>query len=105
MQLEDLLNQMRLALLRADYAAAAGLVPAVEAALAALPARPDAGFLRRLAALAERNTACLDGARRGLRAARQRVADIQRAASGLNTYDVRGKASVLGQNGKLAGRF
>lgn len=104
-RLEELLDQMRSHLMQAEFAAAAALAPEVEAALAALPATQTAALLLRIQAKATRNAACLEGARRGLKSARQRADDIRRAARGLNTYDIQGRPNLIGQGGRMAGRL
>lgn len=104
-RIADLLETTRKAIARADFAAAAALVPALEQALAALPARPDTARLAKLKAMAERNALCLDAARKGLRAARRRMEEVRRAARGVQTYDNGGRLSDIPLGGVTAGRF
>lgn len=107
--LETLLDEVGLAVRKADFAALGALAPHLEAALAKVeavrigPAQlPD---LARLKAKSAQNAALLDAARRGMQAARRRVSDAQGAARGLQTYDIRGRRSEIVTSVTTAGRF
>jgi hypothetical protein len=103
--LESLLDDMRARVRAADFAGLASLAPQLEAALADLDPRRDAGALRRLKVKADQNADLLDAARRGLRAARRRLEETRRAAQGLQTYDVKGRRADIVTNAPIAGRF
>lgn len=101
--LEDLLDLIRDALLAGDLARLAGLESRVAAEADRIPAL-DAVSARRLQRKASRNAGLLLAAGRGLRAARDRMADIA-AGPGLSTYDSHGRKSSLGGPGQALGRF
>jgi hypothetical protein len=104
-RIADLLEATRKAIAHADFAAAAALAPALEQALAALPAQTDATRLAKLKSLAERNALCIAAARKGLRAAHRRMEEVRRAATGVQTYDSGGRLSDVPLAGATAGRF
>lgn len=66
----------------------------------------DAPALEMIRGKADRNAVCLEGAMRGLRAARRRIAEIRAIEAGSATYDPQGRrdASPVGQ-GSLAQRI
>lgn len=101
--LESLLDQAREALLSGDLAALSGLDDAILAAADAVSAL-DATAIRRVQRKAERNAKLLQAASRGLRSARDRMAEI---ASGprLSTYDARGHKAPLAAPATALGRF
>lgn len=103
-QIEELLRELRRHLSEADFAQAAALAPALEAALGQI-GRPDLATLRRLMGQAERNAALIEAARKGLRAARRRVDEVRRAGLGVQTYDGQGRRADIPVAGRLAGRF
>lgn len=93
--LETLLDQVHAAALTADFTALVRLVPAVEAASAGFDPTRDPLAARRIGAKAQRNAACLDAARRGLRAAGRRLADLRDIGLRLRTYDRNGQAAEI----------
>jgi hypothetical protein len=101
--LEDLLDQAFAALLAGDLAALAGLDAQIDAAAGTLPTLGE-GAARRLQRKAERNAKLLQAAGRGLRAARDRMADIL-SGSRLTTYDSQGRKSALAGPPRALGRF
>jgi hypothetical protein len=101
--LEDLLDQAFAALLAGDIAALSGLDTRIAAAADSLPAL-DQGAARRLRQKAQRNERLLQAAGRGLRAARERMAEIL-AGPGLATYDAQGRKSALTGPARALGRF
>lgn len=103
--LEDHLARMRAALQRADFAALPGLAAGMEAALGGLRPPLDAAMLARLRKQSQENATLLDASRRGLRAARRRLEEVRRAASGLHTYDGKGQMADIKPSSALAGRF
>ncbi len=103
--LEQLLDAVRASTRSADFAALAELAPRLEAALADKSQFQQPGLLLRLKAKADENAAHLDAARRGLRSARRRLDEVQRAAKGLQTYDGKGRRADIAPLGQTAGRF
>jgi hypothetical protein len=101
--LEDLLDQAFAALLAGDLAALTGLDAQIDAAAGTLPTLGEA-TARRLQRKAERNAKLLQAAGRGLRAARDRMADIV-SGSRLTTYDAQGRKSALAGPTRALGRF
>jgi hypothetical protein len=93
--LENLLDQMTLALQRGALDTLGPLSVAIAAELARLPALdgPRAEGLRRRA---RRNDACLQAAARGVRAAIARIAGIGGAGPNLSTYGADGRKVVVG---------
>jgi hypothetical protein len=101
--LETLLDQAREALLAGDLAALSGLDEKIVAAADSLPALgTDAA--RRVQRKAERNAKLLQAAGRGLRAARDRMAEIA-SGPGLATYDAQGRRAALAGQALALGRF
>lgn len=101
-ELGDLLDAVHAALRLGDLAALAPLTDRIEALLDTAPPG-DAGVLRGLAAKVERNAACLAAARRGLRAARRRIAEVAATQAGLATYDGRGRRQeIVAEGARLA---
>jgi hypothetical protein len=101
--LEDLLDQAREALLSGNMAALSGLDDQIAAAADTLPSLEPVEA-RRLQRKAERNAKLLKAASRGLRAARDRMAEIV-SGPGLSTYDAQGRRSALAGPAKALGRF
>ncbi len=92
-QLEAVLDQTRDALIAGDFADLSKLAGKVEAMAVALPQldRPTADRLRQKA---DRNARLLQAAQRGIRAARQRINEIN-AGPSLSTYDMHGRRAVI----------
>ncbi|GHC51875.1 hypothetical protein [Neogemmobacter tilapiae] len=67
----------------------------IEMFLPALESLADSPQAKRLRASAQRNVRCLDASGRGLRAARQRLAEVIAAAQGLATYDGKGRRAAM----------
>jgi hypothetical protein len=67
----------------------------IEQLLPQLEGLTDAALAQRLRDTARRNEACLAAARRGVMAARQRLADVLAAAQGFATYDGQGRRAVI----------
>lgn len=93
--LEDLLDQMTLALQQGALETLGPLSASITAELARLPALdgPRAEGLRRRA---RRNDACLLAAARGVRAAISRIAGITGQTSQLSTYGADGRKVLVG---------
>lgn len=102
---ETILDQMHSAILRADFTQLGELAPLLETALDHVAGLRDGARLNRLRSKAERNEACLLAAGRGVRAAGRRFKELRDAASGLITYDGRGKRADLGQHSSLTRRY
>ena len=92
-RLEEILDQVRDAIVAGDILGLAGLEDDLVAVVAD-GARFDPQTTRRILRKAQRNERLLLAAARGVRSARQRVADIGNAAA-LTTYDARGRREVL----------
>jgi orotidine-5'-phosphate decarboxylase len=95
---------------RGDLAALPEEVAAIEAELASLASRvapmPSAAELDALRRKLARNALCLEGAARGIRAARRRIAEVRGAASGHAAYDASGRrVQVAARPASLARRF
>lgn len=104
--LERLLDRMHAAVLAGDIRDLATAEAELEAVLADFTTFGDRGLGERLHRKAARNATCLQAAARGLRAARRRIAEIQSARDGLQTYDGHGKRTDMPQGtGQLAQRF
>lgn len=101
---EQLLDQMHVAILAADFATLGLLVPILEASLTGLEP-PDLARLQDISRKATRNAACLQAALRGVRAAQHRLADLRQNASGLVTYTDAGKRAKYAAPGALAQRL
>ena len=93
--LEDLLDQMTLALQCGALETLAPLIDSISAELARLPA-PDGPRAEGLRRRATRNDACLQAAARGVRAAIARIAGIGGAGTGLSTYGADGRKVLVG---------
>ncbi len=104
-EIEVLLDLAHGAVAGARFAALAALAPQLEQALARFDPQRDAALLDRVRRKAARNAACLLAAGRGVRAAVRRIEEVRRAATGLVTYDGRGKRAVSGSSGTLSQRF
>lgn len=94
--LEDLLSTEAEAARRADFGSLAELAARKEALLEALLAgpAPEPGRLEALRHKARRTAAVLQAARRGLRAARRRIAELQKAGDP-ETYAADGRRQGL----------
>lgn len=97
--LEDLLDQAARALLAGDLGTLATLTAQIESA----PLPQDRMTAERLRTKAERNARLLDAAKRGVKAARLRVAEITRGPT-LTTYDARGQKAQIAPQGLTAAR-
>jgi hypothetical protein len=93
--LEDLLDNLALALQRGALDALGPLTQAINAELARLPAL-DAARAEGLRRRAARNDACLQAAARGVRAAIARIAGATGKASQLSTYGADGRKVLVG---------
>lgn len=93
--LEDLLDNMALALQRGALDALGPLTQAISAELARLPAL-DAARAEGLRRRAARNDACLQAAARGVRAAITRIAGATGQSSYLSTYGADGRKVMVG---------
>jgi hypothetical protein len=102
---ETILDQMHGAILRADFARLGSLAPLLETALTEVASLRDTARLQRLRGKAERNEACLLAAGRGVRAAGRRFKELRDAASGLITYDGKGKRADLGYYSSVTRRY
>jgi hypothetical protein len=102
---ETILDQMHSAILHADFNQLGALAPLLETALTDVADLRDPSRLKRLRGKAERNEACLLAAGRGVRAAGRRFKELRDAASGLVTYDGKGKREDLGQHSSLTRRY
>ena len=102
---ETILDQMHSAILHADFNQLGALAPLLETALTDVADLRDPSRLQRLRGKAERNEACLLAAGRGVRAAGRRFKELRDAASGLVTYDGKGKREDLGQHSSLTRRY
>lgn len=89
--IERMLDDMRRRVMAGDFAS----LPALEADLARAMEHLEpvtADRARQIRAMAARNLACLEAASRGVRAARRRLEEIRKAASGtIVGYDGRGR--------------
>ncbi len=94
-ELEDLLDEMTMALQRGALDALGPLSEAITAELSRLPALdgPRAEGLRRRA---RRNDVCLQAAARGVRAAIMRIAGIGGQSPQLSTYGADGRKVLVG---------
>jgi len=101
MALEDLLDRAAEALLTGDLAALDALAPRLEAAAAEPPA--DRTAAERVQQKALRNARLLEAAGRGVKAARNRLAEITRGST-LTTYDAFGRKSAIAPLGTTPAR-
>lgn len=90
--LDDLLDQAADALLRGDLAALAALSDAIERASEGMTG--DGALAETARRKAERNARLLQAAARGVRAARERLAEIT-SGPVLNTYDALGRRAAV----------
>lgn len=104
-EIETLLDLAHGAVMAAQYATLAELGPKLEQALARFDPQRDAILLDRVRRKAARNAACLQAAGRGVRAAVRRIEEVRRTASGLVTYDGKGKRAQTSTGGTLSQRF
>jgi len=104
-----LLALVQQAVRAADFPALAQLCPAVEDMTVQFATgklgTPTASGLAHIQAEAARSNACLRAAARGLRAARQRLSDVEAAGTSLVTYDGTGRKSGVPVSGDLVRRF
>ena len=101
MVLEDLLDRAAEALLTGDLAALGALAPRLEAAAMQPPA--DRGAAERVQQKALRNARLLVAAGRGVKAARNRMAEITRGTT-LTTYDAFGRKAAIAPLGQSPAR-
>jgi hypothetical protein len=99
-QLEQLLDDAAEALLSGNLAALALLAPQIESMELKATDRTSA---ERLRTKAERNARLLEAAKRGVKAARLRVAEIVRGPA-LTTYDARGQKALIAPIGSEPAR-
>lgn len=104
MPADQILDQMHHAILAADFAALGQLTPQLETALA-MNMPGNSTDLNTLQRKAERNSACLLAAGRGVRSALRRLAEVQGAGAGLITYDGSGKRADHATTGQMARRY
>lgn len=102
--LTELLEDVQRSLRAGDLAALPRLAEAMEAA-EDQARQASAEELLRIRQLAERNARTLLAARRGIKAARRRVAEVVSAARGLVTYDRQGHRVEENEQKTLAKRF
>lgn len=104
--LEDVLIRTQQAIRSGDFAALVTLTAESDAGLAAIGDLQDADQAKHLRDLAGRNALCLQAAAQGVRSARRRLAEIEAARSGTQTYDGQGHAVKIGNSsGSLRERF
>ena len=91
--LSDLLDAERQALLAGDLEALGGLLEEKEALIEAMNAarHHDTDGLRRLDSKVRRNQLLLNGALEGIRNVSNRVAELRKLRTSLETYDARGQ--------------
>ena len=99
-----LMDEVQDALRRGDFGALAPLNLRMEQAEASLHLAGTKELLR-IRLMAERNARTLIAARRGIKAARRRIADVLSAARGLVTYDRQGHRVEESEAKQLARRF
>jgi hypothetical protein len=104
-RLEALMDRLRDAVLQADFATVSALGPKLEAALGQITGPLDAGALGRLKSKALRNAACLEAAKRGIRAALRRCEEVRSAGRGVQTYNGRGQKADIALAGPMAARY
>lgn len=102
--LPALLEEVQDSVRRGDFAALAQLTARMAQAEATLHLAPREELLR-IRRLAERNARTLIAARRGIKAARRRIAEVMSAARGLVTYDRKGHRVEESDARQLARRF
>ena len=101
----QLLDQVYQALLRSDYAALPAMTGLLEQELRTPTVPLTESHLATIHRKAERNGACLLAAQRGVKAARRRLAEIRSTASGLVTYDRKGRRAEVTGSRNLAQRL
>jgi hypothetical protein len=100
-RLEAALDALERALREGALADLPGCAIELEAAAAALGGGMlTRGEVVRLRRLVERAQAGLDAARRGVQAARHRLADVGSARAGLGTYDRQGRRHLIDPAGR-----
>lgn len=102
--LAELMDAVAEALAAGDLVRAGDLAPALESALTGVGALPP-DALHDLRRRAERNTARLEGARRGLLSARHRLSEVLETARGLATYDAAGRRAIAPSGGAVLSRW
>ena len=104
--LETLLQDLHSALRLGEFGHLGELTRSIEAAVQGLSgAALSETAARHLRDLATRNAACLEGAERGIRAARRRLAEIRAVQAGTRTYDDQGRSQLIAPAaGRLARR-
>jgi hypothetical protein len=103
-EMSGVLDDVHAAIRRGDLSQLARLTARMEAAEDGLR-HASPGELAQIRARAERNMRTLTAARRGLRAARRRIAEVLAAARGLVTYDRQGQRVEETDARNLARRF
>lgn len=91
--LQTAMDDLRSQLMAGDYTDLPALAERIEGLMLGLR-RSDAARLRRLRAQAIQTTACVDAARKGIRAARRRI-DEATGRAALGTYDSAGTRAPL----------
>lgn len=102
-QLEQICGQ-EMTLIRAGRLDALGPLVARKQALAETLADADPAALAQVQDLLDRNQMLLEAAIRGLRSARQRIAQIRGAGAGINSYDPNGQTRRIGASGMTVER-
>lgn len=103
--LEALLDEMSDAIKMAKFAKLESLISQVESASDILQIGVTKADLQRLQNKARRNATAALAAGRGVRAALQRIKDIQENAFSLRTYDRRGKRAEVIEKGEISRRL
>jgi hypothetical protein len=101
---QDQLSGPEMAQIRAGRLDALGPLVARNQALAETLADADPAALAQVRDLLGRNQVLLEAAIRGLRAARQRIAQIRGAGAGINSYDPNGQTRRIGASGMTVER-
>lgn len=102
--LSELMDALSVALSEGNLAKVGELAPALDMATRDLHLlSPE--ILHRLRHRAERNAARLLGARRGVLAARLRLAEVLDASRGLSTYDASGRRAIAQGNCEVISRL
>lgn len=105
-QMETALSSLRQNLSQGRFDGLPDCAATIESLLPRLAELTDDISLQRLRDLAADNETCLSAAQRGVRAARNRLAEVTAAAQGFATYDGTGRRALVesGQQ-KLTQRF
>lgn len=104
--LETALEESFTMIRQGDLGRIGALTEQVETGLAALSAARNPERVERILALARRNETCLAAARRGILAARRRLADLEEIAAGTLTYDGQGqRRPIEARTGSLKQRI